>query len=62
MEITFEYVLSEFNISNQDILDLKIELHNAKKGEIKELDIRFLEYDNTLCDSKLNQLAKVFLY
>ncbi|GEM_PF-568886 len=27
-------------------------------GEIKELDIRFLEYENTLCDSKLHQLVE----
>ncbi|MGU8793729.1 AAA family ATPase [Clostridium perfringens] len=27
-------------------------------GQIKELDIRFLEYDDTLCDSKLHQLAE----
>ncbi|HFD2049307.1 TPA: hypothetical protein ACF2C9_003263, partial [Clostridium perfringens] len=33
MKITFEDVLSEVNISKQDILDLKIELRNAKKGE-----------------------------
>ncbi|MBU5288298.1 ATP-binding protein [Paraclostridium bifermentans] len=26
--------------------------------EIKELDIRFLEYEDTLCDSKLHQLAE----
>lgn len=31
MKITFEDVLSEVNISKQDILDLKIELRNAKK-------------------------------
>ncbi|ELC8368407.1 hypothetical protein [Clostridium perfringens] len=33
MKITFEDVLSEVNISKQDILDLKIELRNAKNGE-----------------------------
>ena len=27
-------------------------------GQIKEFDIRFLEYDDTLCDSKLHQLAE----
>lgn len=27
-------------------------------GQIKELDIKFLEYENTLCDSKLHQLAE----
>ena len=33
MKITFEDVLNEVNISKEDILDLKLKLHNAKKGE-----------------------------